>query len=199
MFAQTIQSFIWVQTLVVQSRGELARFVFESIWFACPGFADGFKGREPLQGLETLSEVRGVEERCEVLAKLVVAVVVITPDSRLLEGAVHPLDLSVRPRVVWLCEPMLDLVRPAEQVEHMGSPPGRRTWAVLREVAELNAVISEHGVNLIGDDCDQVLQECGCRIPGRRLMELSERKLRSAVDGNEQMELSLFGAHFSDI
>src|ERR1039458_1618597 len=89
--------------LGVQSRGELARFVFESIWFACPGFADGFKGREPLQGLETLGEVIGVEERCEVLAKLVVAVVVIAPDSRLLEGAVHPLDLSVRPRVVWLC------------------------------------------------------------------------------------------------
>src|ERR1039458_9172414 len=106
MFALTFQSVIWVQTLIVQSRGELARFVFESIWFACPGFADGFKGREPLQSLETLGEVIGVEERCEVLAKLVVAVVVIAPDSRLLEGAVHPLDLSVRPRVVWLCEPM---------------------------------------------------------------------------------------------
>ena len=32
----------------------------------------------------------------------------IAPDSRLLEGAVHPLDLSVRPRAVWLCEPMLE-------------------------------------------------------------------------------------------
>src|SRR5450830_796326 len=114
MFVQTIQSFIWVQTLAVQSRGELDRFVFESIWFVCPGFADGFKGREPLQGLETLGEVVGVEERCEVLAKLVVAVVVIAPDSCLLEGAVHAFNLSIRPRVIWLCQPMLDPVGSAE-------------------------------------------------------------------------------------
>src|SRR5450830_451696 len=77
----------WHRVLGVQSRGELDRFVFESIWFVCPGFADGFKGREPLQGLETLGEVVGVEERCEVLAKLVVAVVVIAPDSRRQVGA----------------------------------------------------------------------------------------------------------------
>jgi hypothetical protein len=46
-----------------------------------------------------------------VLAKLVVAVVVIAPDSRFLEGAVHPLDLSVRPRGVGLvsrCSDPLD-------------------------------------------------------------------------------------------
>ena len=48
---------------------------------------------------------------------------------------------------------------------------------VFRQIAELNAVISEHGVNLIGDDRDQILQECGCRIPVRLFMELSESKL----------------------
>jgi hypothetical protein len=30
--------------------------MFESIWFVCPVFADGFEGREPLQALETLVE-----------------------------------------------------------------------------------------------------------------------------------------------
>ena len=77
--------------------------------------------------LKTLSKVVGVEERCEVLAQLVVAAVVIAPDGRLLEGAVHSLDLSVRPRVIWLGEPMLDLMIPTEQIEHVCSPPGRRT------------------------------------------------------------------------
>ena len=42
----------------------------------------------------------------------------------------------------------------------------------------------------VGDDRDQVLQECGCGFPVRLLMELSKRKLRGAVDGNEQMELA---------
>ena len=52
----------------------LHRFALESIWLVCPGFADGFERRGPLQGFEALGEVVGVEEGCEVLAKLVVAV-----------------------------------------------------------------------------------------------------------------------------
>jgi hypothetical protein len=69
--------------------------MFGSIWLVCPGFADGLEGHEPVQGFEALGEVVGIEERCEVLTKLVVAVVVIAPDSCLLEGAVHPLDDNI--------------------------------------------------------------------------------------------------------
>src|SRR6516225_1562579 len=58
------------------------------------------------QSLETLGEVVGVEECLDVLAKLVVAVVVVAPNSRLFESTVHPLDLPVRPRMIWLCQPM---------------------------------------------------------------------------------------------
>jgi hypothetical protein len=58
-----------------------------------------------------------------VLAKLVVAVVVVAPNSRLFESTVHPLDLPVRPRMIWLCQSMLNPVRSAEQIEHMGFPP----------------------------------------------------------------------------
>src|SRR5262249_16990403 len=85
--------------LGVQSRSELDRIVFESIGFFCPGFTDGFERREPIQSLETLGEVVGVEECLDVLAKLVVAVVVVAPNSRLFESTVHPLDLPVRPRM----------------------------------------------------------------------------------------------------
>src|SRR5262245_37270270 len=113
--------------LTVQSRSELDRIVFESIGFFCPGFTDGFERREPIQSLETLGEVVGVEECLDVLAKLVVAVVVVAPNSRLFESTVHPLDLPVRPRMIWLCQPMLNPVRPAEQIEHMGLPPRSRT------------------------------------------------------------------------
>ena len=50
-----------------------------------------------MQSLETLGEVIGVEECLDVLAKLVVAVVVVAPNGRLFESTVHPLDLPVRP------------------------------------------------------------------------------------------------------
>ena len=47
----------------------------------CPGFTDGFERREPIQSLETLGEVVGVEECLDVLAKLVVAVIVVAPNA----------------------------------------------------------------------------------------------------------------------
>jgi len=53
-----------------------------------PGFTDGFERREPIQSPETLGEVVGVEEYLHVLAKLVVAVVVVAPNSRLFESTV---------------------------------------------------------------------------------------------------------------
>ncbi len=52
-------------------------------------------GSEPPQGLEALSEVVGVEEGFEVLSELRVGLVVIAPNGGFLEGAVHPLDLTV--------------------------------------------------------------------------------------------------------
>src|SRR5215468_1041594 len=116
-----------VLNLSMYSRSELNLIVFESIGFFCPGFTDGFERREPIQSLETLGEVVGGEECLDVLAKLVVAVVVVAPNSRLFESPVHPLDLPVRPRMIWLCQPMLNPVRPAEQIEHMGLPPRSRT------------------------------------------------------------------------
>src|SRR5262249_39468809 len=75
----------------------LAGTVFESIGFFSPGLTDGFETRVSIQSLETLGEVVGVEEYLHVLAKLVVAVVVVAPNSRLFESTVHPLDLPVRP------------------------------------------------------------------------------------------------------
>jgi len=54
-------------------------------------------------------------------------------------------------------------------------------------------------VNRVGNDRDQVLQECGCGVPVRLPMELSERKSRRAVDGNEQMEFALCGMNCGNV
>jgi hypothetical protein len=45
--------------------------------------------------LQSLGEVVGIEERSEVIGKLLLILVVIAPDGRLLEGAVHSLDLAI--------------------------------------------------------------------------------------------------------
>src|SRR5262249_42721872 len=185
--------------LGVQSRSELDRIVFESIGFSCPGFTDGFERREPIQSLETLGEVVGVEECLDVLAKLVVAVVVVAPNGRLFESTVHPLDLPVRPRMIWLCQLMLNLVRSTEQNEHIGLPSLSRTLTVLWQITELDAVVGEYGVNFVGDDCDHGLQQGRCRISVSLLVELRESKLRCAVNRDKQVKFAFFSAHFSDI
>ena len=69
-------------------------------------------------------------------------------DGRVLDRAVHPFGLAIGPRVVWLCEAVLDIVGLADHVEAHG--PGRDGAAISRLLGELNAVVGEDGVDLIG-------------------------------------------------
>jgi hypothetical protein len=54
-------------------------------------------------------------------------------------------------------------------------------------------------VDFVGDDCEQGLQEGRCRMSVSLLVELSESKLRCAVNRDKQVKFAFFGAHFSDI
>ena len=64
--------------------------------------------------------------------ELGVRAVVVALNGRLLERSVHPFNLAVGPRMIWLRQPMLDAVRIAEHVEHMGAPARRRSETILR-------------------------------------------------------------------
>jgi hypothetical protein len=61
-----------------------------------------------------------------VLFELAMRIIVIAPDGRLLERAVHPFDLAVGPRMVGLGEAMLDIMLAADAIEHMHSVARRR-------------------------------------------------------------------------
>ena len=111
-------------SLGVQSRSEVGWIVSESPGLVCP--ADVLVGSEPPRGLEALSEVVGVEEGFEVLSELRVGLVVIAPNGGFLEGAVHPLDLTVGPGMVRLGEAVLDAMLAADAVEHVQPVAGRR-------------------------------------------------------------------------
>ena len=62
-------------------------------------------------------EVACVHEVGEVRAQLLVAVVVVSFHRRILDRAVHSLDLAIGPRMVWLGQSMLDRVGLADYVE----------------------------------------------------------------------------------
>ena len=120
-------------------------------------------------------------------------------DGGFFKGPVHPFDLTVSPGMVWLGEPVLDSVLLAQQVEHVGPPPGRRPRPVFWQVAELNTVVGEQGVDLVGDGLDQSLQECCSYGPIRLVVQLGVSELRRAVDRHKEMKLSLLGSNLRDV
>ena len=75
----------------------LERSEFESLRLSLPGFADEFVWGEAPEGFEASGEVVGVDEVAQVDAQLVVGFVEVAFDGGVLDGAVHPLDLTVGP------------------------------------------------------------------------------------------------------
>ena len=86
----------------------------ESVWFICPGLTDVFVWGEALQGLEPACEIVGHDEVGQVVSELAVRLIVIAVNGCLLNGAVHPFDLAVRPRMVGFSQAVLDAVGSAD-------------------------------------------------------------------------------------
>ena len=131
--------------------------------------------------------------------KLFVAVVVVSLQGGVLDRAVHLFDLSVSPRMVGLGEPVFVAVFTAGLVEAMDRNSCCPAVAVLWQVGELDAVIGEDGVQVIGDCFDQRLQE---RDRGRSVglvMKLDEGELRGAIDPDEEVELAFLGTDLGDV
>jgi hypothetical protein len=99
--------------------------------------ADEFVGREAAQDLEPTAVVVGIYEKLQVLPELVMAGVMVALDRGVLDGSVHPLDLTIRPRAARLGQAMLDLGLHAEPnrtsasgrcAADPGSPSRRPPW-----------------------------------------------------------------------
>ena len=145
-------------------QGELFRF-------DCPFFADELIGREAFEGLEPSPEVG------EELAQLVVVIIVEAFDGRVLDRAVplpgsglpanrerDPLNLAVRPGVLDLGQPVVDLMLAADPIKDVLE--GVNVPVV---IGELDAIIrcpamvcvqtmrlGEHDVDPAGHGRDQV-------------------------------------------
>lgn len=121
----------------------------KSIWGLRPEFAEVFVGCEAFECLESSNEVAGFEEVVPVRFELIVGVVKVSLHGRVLDGSVHALDLSVRPRMVGLGQPVFDSADMAGAVE--GMTPEACGWplAVPRSIGKVDAVIGEHGMDVV--------------------------------------------------
>jgi hypothetical protein len=66
-------------------------------------------------------------------------------DGGVLDRAVHPLDLTIRPRVSDLGEAVLDAVLLAPHGEHVGHVPSCRSIGIARRKAKLDAIVGQDG------------------------------------------------------
>ena len=125
------------------------------------------------------------------------ALVVKAFDGRLLDGAVHALDLAVGPWMVRFGEPVFDIVRLADHVEaHLARPGG---VAVAGLLGELDAIVREEGVDAIRHGLQQVFQELPCRPTIGPVDQLRDREFAGAVDADKQVKLAFDGLHLGDI
>jgi hypothetical protein len=65
-----------------------------------------------------------------------------------LEGSVHPFNLAVRPRMIWFRQPVLGAVA-SQSMSNITLQRIVGSETVLRQIGELDAVVGEHGVDLI--------------------------------------------------
>src|SRR6185312_11842308 len=73
---------------------------------------------------------------------------------------------------------------------------GRASGAWRRE---LDAVVGQHGMDLIGHGLEEMAEEVARDPCGRLLVQLDEGELRGAVDGDEQVELAFGRPDFGDV
>ena len=90
-------------------------------------FADELVGGEAIKGLQSAGEVVGGDEVGEMPNELIVRFVVISLDGRILDCPVHPLDLSIGPRMIGLGQSMFDPLFTTDSIERMAAEPGG--WA----------------------------------------------------------------------
>ena len=103
----------------------LERVQSESFRLGCPSFE--LVGGEAIKGLQSPGEVVGGDEVGKMPNELIVRFVVISLDGRVLDCPVHPLDLSIGPRMIGLGQSMFDPMFPTGAIERMAAEHGG--WA----------------------------------------------------------------------
>ena len=129
-------------------------------------------------------------------------------ESSWLEGLVHAFDLTVRPRVPWFGQSVVDgvlgagilePVRPEEFTGIDGDADARGGRADVSWCCEVDAFVGQHGMDFVRHGFDEGAEEVAGDLPGGFLVQFGEGELRDPVDGDEKEELALLGADLGDV
>jgi hypothetical protein len=101
--------------------------------------------------------------------------------------------------MVGLGQPMLDTMLDAGGFERMGAPFCGCSVTVLGQIGELDAIVGQDGVNMIGHGGDEGFQERFGRLGVGTFMQLHEDEFRGAIDSDEEMKFTFRASNFSDV
>jgi len=99
----------------------------------------------------------------------------------LFDRADHAFGLPVGPRVIWLGQPVLNVVLQAHTTEDMREG---QTLCATFALDELDAVVGQDGVDLVRHPPDQRFQKADCNQLGGLAADAREDQLGCAVDGD---------------
>ena len=115
-------------------------------------------------------------------------------DSSFFNRSVHPLDLSIGPWMLNLGKTMFNATFSTNPIKDV-----LRGVAITSAVRKLDAVICQHHVDSIGHSLNQIAQELRSWHFTGFSMQFSERELGSAINGNEEIKLTLCCLHLSHV
>jgi hypothetical protein len=115
----------------------------------------------------------------------VMGLVVVFLHGGFFKRAIHAFPLTIRPWMTRFGEPVVDAILLADAIEDV-----REGIPIALLIGELDTVIGQHRVDLVGHGGDPVTQElCGyCLVGVRR--QLGIGKLADTIDGDKQIELA---------
>ncbi|CAP57828.1 unnamed protein product (plasmid) [Gluconacetobacter diazotrophicus PA1 5] len=163
---------------------------------------------EAAQGLEPAGEIVGGNEVGEVLTQLVMCFVVEALDGGVLDRAVHPLDLAIRPGMSRLCQSMLDIEISTGQFKRVAPeqdtirPHGLDVFgcpSIAGRIGKMRAVIGQHGMDAVGNRSGQSTQEVTGNATCRFLVQLDKSEFRGPVDRHQKIKAPHFSADFSNV
>jgi len=152
-----------------------------------PALSDVFIGSEPVQCLEAHGKVIGHPEGLEGFREVLVGLVVVLPHGGVFAGPVHAFPLAIGPGMVGCGEAMGATLFLADASEEMGA----RVLSALPGGA-LEAVIGQHGVDLVGYGGDQVAQDLRSAPLARFGVQRRIDERADAVDRDEHVVRPLF-------
>ena len=155
---------------------------------------DKFVWREAAQGLEPLGVLVGQQKGLPVFGWLGRGLVMLTPDGRLLGGAVHALHLAGGPGMSGLGQAMFYALFAANAVETV--PTGQK---LMRLGRERHPVVGQDGMHLVRQLVQHPTQKFGGHGALGAGVAFGKGDFARAVKGHEELLAAFPGLHLGKI